>query len=77
MMAGRRPLTAAEAWQSWQVDAELSGGHLPSETIGFVSALEDIADERSSRQGAPWPLGVVPADCEPKWRTRLNRWLGR
>jgi hypothetical protein len=66
-------LTAADVLDSWRTHGELNGGHHPSETIGLVSELQDILDERSARQGAPWPLGVVPADCEPKWRTRINR----
>ena len=48
------------------------GGHLPSETIGFVSALQDVEDERP-----PLPMGVISPDCEPKWRTTVARWFGR
>jgi hypothetical protein len=31
----RRPLTNAELLDSWRVDGTLSGGHSPSQTIGF------------------------------------------
>jgi hypothetical protein len=68
----RRPLTHAEALAAWRVDSELRGGHSPEQTIGFVSALMDLEDERRVL-----PEGFVPADYEPKWRTALNRWFGR
>jgi hypothetical protein len=51
----------------------LSGGHTVQQTLGFIGALQDVEDEQSRAL----PPGFVPADCEPKWRTRLNRWLGR
>jgi len=70
-MARRRPLTAAECIDSWRVHAELVGGHLPSETISFVSELEDADEQRAL------PAAYVPGDHEARRRTRLNRWLGR
>jgi hypothetical protein len=66
-----RRLTHAEALDSWRVDGELAGGHRPSETLAFISALED-ADEQCAL-----PAAYVPGDHEPRWRTRINRWLGR
>jgi hypothetical protein len=72
----RRPLTHSEALDSWRVHGELVGGHRPSETIGFVSALEDLADACSSRDWTP-PVGVIPADCEPRWLTKARGWFGR
>jgi hypothetical protein len=69
-----RRLTAADALAAWRVDSEIAGGHLPSQTIGFVSALMDLEDERSRAL----PSNVILAgDCEPRWLTRLRRWLGR
>jgi hypothetical protein len=50
-------------------------GHSPSRTIQFVAALQNVADERSRQQVLP--VGFVPADCEPRWRTMLGRWFGR
>jgi hypothetical protein len=64
----RRRLTNAELLSSWRVDGELNG-HSVQQTVGLVGALIDIGDGQQP--------GFVPADCEPKWRTRLNRWLGR
>jgi hypothetical protein len=46
-MARRRPLTAAEAWQSWQVHSELSGGHTVAEALSFINDLES----RTSKSG--------------------------
>ena len=63
-------MTHAEALAAWRVDAELHG-HTPSQTIAFVSELEDIADERSRTL----PPGFVPADCEPRWLTTVRRWF--
>jgi hypothetical protein len=71
-MSRRRPLTAAEAWQSWQVHSELCGGHTVAEALSFINDLEDV-EERSR----PLPDYVIPADCEPRWRTKLARWFGR
>ena len=66
-------MTHAAALDSWRVDGEMRGGHRPSETIAFVSALEDIADERRAR-----PAGVVLGGaCEPWWLTRLRARFGR
>jgi hypothetical protein len=67
----RRPLTAAEAWQSWHVDGELNDGHTVAETLAFVNATEDVAEQRAL------PAAYVPGDHEPRWRTRINRWLRR
>jgi hypothetical protein len=72
----RRPLTHAEALDSWRVHGELSGGHRPSETIGFVSALQDIADAQQDRWRS-LPPGFVSPDCEPRLVTRLRRMFGR
>jgi hypothetical protein len=72
MMAGRRPLTAADALASWQVDAELSGGHTVAETLAFVAALEGV--EENSR---PLPPGVITFDAEPRVISFLRRLFGR
>jgi hypothetical protein len=69
----RRRLTHAEALDAWRVDGELRGGHRPSETIAFVSALQDVEDERS----LTLPPGFVPGGGEPRWVTRLRLWFGR
>ena len=69
----RRPLTHAEALDSWRVHGELRGGHRPSETIAFVSELEDIADKRERFL----PDGVISPDCEPRLITRLRRMFAR
>jgi hypothetical protein len=37
--------------------------------------LQNVADERSRQQVLP--VGFVPADCEPRWRTMLGRRFGR
>jgi hypothetical protein len=67
----RRRLTHADALQSWRVDAEVRGGHTVAETLSFINDLEDVEERRAL------PATYVPGDCEPAWRTRLNRWLGR
>ena len=67
-----RPLTHAEALDSWRVHGELAGSHRSSETIAFVSELQDIADERQERYRY-LPAGFVSPDLEPKWRTTLAR----
>jgi hypothetical protein len=41
----RDPMSHAEALDSWRVHGELVGGHRPSETLAFASALQDIAAE--------------------------------
>jgi hypothetical protein len=66
-----RPLTAAEAWQSYQVQSELRGGHSISEALAFLNELQDVDEQRAL------PAAYVPGDHEPRWRTRVNRWLGR
>jgi hypothetical protein len=71
----RRP-TTSDYLAAWRLDSELRGGHSPSEVLRFVSELQDLADEQAGRYRA-LPMGVILADSEPKWRTRLNRWLGR
>jgi hypothetical protein len=68
---GRRPLTAAEAWQSYQIQSELRGGHSIAEALSFLNELEDAAERRAL------PAAYVPGDHEPRWRTRVNRWFGR
>jgi hypothetical protein len=40
-----------------------------------AAALQNVADERSRQQVLP--VGFVPADCEPRWRTMLGRRFGR
>ena len=72
----RRPLTHAEALDSWRVDGELRGGHRPSETIAFVSALEDIADREDRMRSVP-PGFALAETAEPRWVTRLRGMLGR
>jgi hypothetical protein len=69
----RRPLTHAEIMEASRVDAELSGGHTVRQTLQFVGALQGREGERSRQL----PVGFVPADCEPRWRTRVGRWFGR
>jgi hypothetical protein len=65
-------LTAAYAIRSWQVDAEVTGGHTVQQTLQFIDELEDVEDER------PLPMGVIsPAGVEPRWLGRPRRWLGR
>jgi hypothetical protein len=69
-----RRLTLADALSSWRVDGELRGGHRPSETLAFVSALQDLADAQRERF---LPDGVISPDCEPRWLGRLRRLFGR
>jgi hypothetical protein len=66
-----RRLSHAEALASWRADGELNG-HTVQQTLSFINELQDVDDIVS-----PLPMGVISPDCEPKWRTRLNRWLGR
>jgi hypothetical protein len=42
----------------------------------FVGALMDLDDERAQRYRA-LPPGVILADGEPRWLTRLRSWFGR
>jgi hypothetical protein len=49
--------------------------HSPSQTIAFVSELQDIADAQAQR--CALPVGVILADCEPRWLTTVRRWFGR
>ena len=71
----RRPLTRGEALDSWRVHGELKGGHRPSETIAFVSALEDIADRDRGRIA---PEGFALADSvEPRMISFLRRLFRR
>ena len=60
--------------EAWRVDAELNGGHTWVQIVGLVSEQQDIADAQAQRA---MPVGVILADCQPKWLTRLNRLLGR
>jgi hypothetical protein len=69
-------LTNAKVHSSWRIHGELAGGHRPSETIAFVSELQDIADERSPGQRT-LPAGVVSPDIERQWLSRARRWFGR
>ena len=66
----RRALTHAEALDSWRVDGQLRGGHRPSETIAFVSELQDIADEQQRQR-------ALGGGFEPWWLTRLRARFGR
>jgi hypothetical protein len=70
-----RPLTHAECLEAWRVDSELNGGYLPSQTIGFVSALMDLEDDEQSR-AVPGNV-ILAGDCEPRWLTRLRARFGR
>jgi hypothetical protein len=73
----RRPLTFGEALDSWRIDGEIRGGHRPSETLAFVSALEDIADGQAARRRVQ-PEGFALADdVEPRAITFLRRIFGR
>jgi hypothetical protein len=70
-----RDLTHAEVLSSWRVDGELYG-HTPSQTIQFVSALVDVADEQERQRALPAFL-VPTGRGEPWWVPRLRSWLGR
>ena len=70
-------MTADDVLASWKLDAELRGPHLPSQTIGLVSELQDIADAQQSRQRALPPYVILADAAEPRWVTRLRGLLGR
>ena len=70
-------MTHAEALDSWRVDGELRGGHRPSETIAFVSELQEIADEQQRQRALPAGVILGGGACEPWWLTRLRARFGR
>jgi hypothetical protein len=59
--------------EQWRIDGELNG-HTVEQTIRYLSDCDDAAELAAART---WPVGVIPADCEPRWRTKLARWFGR
>ena len=67
----RRPLTAGEAWQSYQIQSELRGGHSISEALSFLNELEDVEEQRAL------PAGVITFDAEPRVISFLRRLFGR
>ncbi len=68
-------MVAPPSRDEWLIDCEMRGGHAPAETIVWASWTADYEDEQEEWRRA-LPPGVILADCEPRWRTRLNRWLG-
>jgi hypothetical protein len=50
--------------------------HTVQQTVGFVGALMDVADEQKRRPSAPANV-ILAGECEPGWLTRLRAPFGR
>jgi hypothetical protein len=59
----------------WLIVCQMRGGHTTAETIAWASWVADYEDEQLQRRALP--VGVILADCEPRWLTRLRAWFGR
>ena len=68
----RQPPPSAEAWRA---DAELRGGHRPSETLAWAAAWAAYEDELDEVRALP--AGVISVPVEPRPVAWLRRVLGR
>ena len=68
----RRLSPTEQAWAEWRLDGELNGGHTVSQTIGFVTDLEDVEDG-VYRRGSRHPNVISAGPPESRFAAWFRR----